>query len=174
MDGNTLRLLIFISVFILMLILESLIPRHPTVDSKPRRLGIHLGLSGLNTILLKLVFGAAAIGAAKTFEIKGWGLLNILDWNNVVEFFLVIVFLDLSIYFQHVIVHKVPLFWRFHVVHHSDLDLDVSSGLRFHPVEILASMLYKIGIIFLLGPAPVAVLVFEAVLNGWLFFHTLI
>ena len=67
MDGNTLRLLIFISVFILMLILESLIPRHPTVDSKPRRLGIHLGLSGLNTILLKLVFGAAAIGAATTF-----------------------------------------------------------------------------------------------------------
>jgi len=103
MDGNTLRLLIFISVFILMLILESLIPRHPTVDSKPRRLGIHLGLSGLNTILLKLVFGAAAIGAAKTVEIKGWGLLNILDWNNVVEFFLVIVFLDLSIYFQHVL-----------------------------------------------------------------------
>ena len=173
MDGNTLRLLIFISVFILMLVLESLIPRHSTVDSKRRRLGIHLGLSGLNTILLKLVFGAAAIGAAKTVGIKGWGLLNILDWNNVVEFFLVIVFLDLSIYFQHVIVHKVPLFWRFHVVHHSDLDLDVSSGLRFHPVEILASMLYKIGIIFLLGPTPVAVLVFEAVLNGMaLFSHS--
>ena len=73
MDSNTLRLLIFISVFILMLVLESLIPRHPTVDSKARRFGIHLGLSGLNTILLKLVFGAAAIGAAKTFEIKGLG-----------------------------------------------------------------------------------------------------
>ena len=71
MDGNTVRLLIFLSVFILMLILESLIPMHPTVDSKPRRLGIHLGLSGLNTLLLKLVFGAAAVGAAKTFEVKG-------------------------------------------------------------------------------------------------------
>ena len=173
MDGNTVRLLIFLSVFILMLILESLIPMHPTVDSKPRRLGIHLGLSGLNTLLLKLVFGAAAVGAAKTFEIKGWGLFNILDWNNVVEFFLVVVFLDFAIYLQHVIVHKVPLFWRFHVVHHSDLDLDVSSGLRFHPVEILASMLYKIGIIFLLGPAPIAVLTFEAVLNGMaLFSHS--
>ena len=88
MDGNTIRLLIFISVFVLMLVLEMLIPRHPTVDSKSRRIGIHLGLSGLNTLLLKLVFGAAAVGAAKTFEIKGWGLLNILDWNNVVEFFL--------------------------------------------------------------------------------------
>jgi sterol desaturase/sphingolipid hydroxylase (fatty acid hydroxylase superfamily) len=173
MDSNTLRLLIFISVFILLLILEFLIPRHPTVDSKPRRLGIHLGLSGLNTLLLKLVFGAAAVGAAKTFEIKGWGLLNFLDWNNVLEFFLVMVFLDFSIYLQHVIVHKVPLFWRFHVVHHSDLDLDVSSGLRFHPVEILASMLYKIGVIFLLGPAPIAVLAFEAVLNGMaLFSHS--
>ena len=170
MDGDSIRLLIFVSVFLLMLILEMLIPRHPTVDSKPRRLGIHLGLSGLNTLLLKLVFGAAAVGAANTFEIKGWGLLNVLDWNNMVEFFLVIVILDLSIYFQHVIVHKVPLFWRFHVVHHSDLDLDASSGLRFHPVEILASMLYKIGIIFLLGPAPIAVLVFEAILNGMAIF----
>ena len=170
MDSNTLRLLIFISVFILMLVLESFIPRHPTVDSKSRRLGIHIGLSGLNTLLLKMVFGAAAVGAAKTFEINGWGLLNVLDWNGVVEFILVIALLDLSIYLQHVIVHKIPFFWRFHVVHHSDLDLDASSGLRFHPVEILASMLYKIGIIFLLGPAPIAVLVFEAVLNGMAIF----
>ena len=173
MDVNTIRLLIFVSVFMLMLILESLIPRHPTVDSKPRRLGIHLGLSGLNVLLLKLVFGAAAVGAATTIEIKGWGLFNVLSWNNVVEFFLVVLVLDFAIYLQHVIVHKIPLFWRFHVVHHSDLDLDASSGLRFHPVEILASMLYKIGIIFLLGPTPIAVLVFEAVLNGMaLFSHS--
>ena len=88
----------------------------------------------------------------------------------MLEFFLVIIILDLSIYLQHIIVHKVPLFWRFHVVHHSDLDLDASSGLRFHPVEILASMLYKVGIIFLLGPAPIAVLLFEAVLNGMAIF----
>ena len=79
MDGNTLRFLIFVSVFLLMLILEWFNSRHPTVDSKPRRLGIHLGLSGLNTLLLKLVFGAAAVGAAETFEVRGWGLLNILD-----------------------------------------------------------------------------------------------
>jgi len=173
MDGNTLRFLIFVSVFLLMLILEWFISRHPTVDSKSRRLGIHLGLSGLNTLLLKLVFGAAAIGAAETAEVGSWGLFNILDWPKGVEFFLAVVFLDFAIYLQHVIVHKVPLFWRFHVVHHSDIDLDVSSGLRFHPVEILASMLYKIGIICLLGPAPMAVLAFEAVLNGMaLFSHS--
>ena len=173
MDGNTLRFLIFVSVFLLMLTFESFISRHPTVDSKPRRLGIHLGLSGLNTLLLKLVFGAAAVGAAETVEIRGWGLFNILDWPNAVEFIFAVVFLDFAIYLQHVIVHKIPLFWRFHVVHHSDIDLDVSSGLRFHPVEILASMLYKIGIICLLGPAPMAVLAFEAVLNGMaLFSHS--
>ena len=173
MDGNALRFLIFVSVFLLMLIFESFISRHPTVDSKPRRFGIHLGLSGLNTLLLKLVFGAAAVGAAETVELKGWGLFNILHWPNAVEFFLAVVFLDFAIYIQHVIVHKIPLFWRFHVVHHSDIDLDVSSGLRFHPVEILASMLYKIVIIFFLGPAPIAVLAFEAILNGMaLFSHS--
>ena len=173
MDGNTLRFLIFVSVFLLMLTFESFISRHPTVDSKPRRLGIHLGLSGLNTLLLKLVFGAAAVGAAEAVEIRGWGLLNILNWPNAVEFIFAVVFLDFAIYLQHVIVHKIPLFWRFHVVHHSDIDLDVSSGLRFHPVEILASMLYKIGIICLLGPAHMAVLTFEAILNGMaLFSHS--
>ena len=173
MDNNSLRFLIFISVFILLLIFESFVSRHPTVDSKPRRMGIHLGLSGLNTLLLKLVFGAAAIGAAESAEVGGWGLFNILNWHNGVEFFLAVVFLDFAIYLQHVVVHKVPLFWRFHVVHHSDIDLDVSSGLRLHPVEILASMLYKIGIIFLLGPASMAVLAFEAILNGMsLFSHS--
>lgn len=173
MDSNSLRLFIFISIFFLMLTFESFVSRHPTMDSKPRRLGIHLGLSGLNTLLLKLFFGAAAIGAAESAEIKGWGLFNFLNWNSNVEFFLVVIVLDFAIYLQHVIVHKVPLFWRFHVVHHSDIDLDVSSGLRFHPVEILASMLYKIGIIFALGPAPMAVLAFEAILNGMaLFSHS--
>ena len=173
MDGSILRFLIFISVFVLMLILESFISRHPTVDSKPRRLGIHLGLSGLNILLLKLLFGAAAVGAAEVAEGRDWGLLNFLDWPRTIEFLLAVVVLDFAIYLQHVIVHKVPLFWRFHVVHHSDLDLDASSGLRFHPIEILASMLYKIGIICLLGPVPAAVLIFEAVLNGMaLFSHS--
>ncbi|KMP12292.1 sterol desaturase [Candidatus Nitromaritima sp. SCGC AAA799-A02] len=166
MDTNVLRFLVFVSVFVLMLVLEVFVRRHPVVDSKPRRLGINLGLTGLNILLVKLVFGAAAVGSAELARTKGWGLFNSLDWPIAVEFFLAVVVLDFMIYLQHVIIHKVHLFWRFHVVHHSDLDLDVSSGLRFHPVEILASMLYKIGIVYALGPAPLAVLVFEAVLNG--------
>ncbi len=173
MDGNTLRFTIFISVFLTMLILERFISRHPAVDSKPRRLGINLGLTGLNTLLVKLVFGAAAVGAAEIAGSRGWGLLNMLDWPEEVELVLAVIILDFAIYLQHVIIHKVPFFWRFHVVHHSDLDLDVSSGLRFHPIEILASMLYKIGIVYLLGPAPLAVFVFEVILNGMaLFSHS--
>ena len=166
MDANTIRFLIFIAVFALMLILEAFIPRHPIVDSKLRRVGINLTLTGVNILLVKLVFGAAAIGAARFAEDRGWGLFNYLEWPDGLEFFLAMVFLDLMIYLQHVVVHMIPLFWRFHVVHHSDLDLDVSSGLRFHPIEILGSMVYKIGIVFALGPDPLAVLVFEAILNG--------
>ena len=166
MDANTIRFLIFIAVFALMLILEAFIPRHPIVDSKLRRVGINLTLTGVNILLVKLVFGAAAIGAARFAEDRGWGLFNYLEWPDGLEFFLAMVFLDLMIYLQHVVVHMIPLFWRFHVVHHSDLDLDVSSGLRFHPIEILGSMLFKIGLIFALGPSAIAVLIFEAILNG--------
>jgi len=77
-----------------------------------------------------------------------------------------IIFLDLMIYLQHVVVHMIPFFWRFHRVHHSDLDLDVSSGFRFHPVEILASMVYKMGLVLAIGPSVMTVVVFEAVLSG--------
>ncbi len=160
------RFLIFLAVFLLMLLLERLIPRHPTVDSKPRRLGINLGITGLDILAVRLIFGAAAVGAAQFAQARDWGLFNYLDWPGWLEFGLTIVFLDFMIYLQHVVVHMIPFFWRFHVVHHSDLDLDVSSGLRFHPVEILGSMGYKIGIVLALGPTPLAVLVFEAVLNG--------
>ena len=97
-------------------------------------------------------------------------MLNYWDLPSGVELFITVVFLDLMIYIQHVVVHMIPFFWHFHIVHHSDLDLDVSSGLRFHPIEILGSMLFKIGLILALGPTPFAVLVFEAVLNGMAMF----
>jgi sterol desaturase/sphingolipid hydroxylase (fatty acid hydroxylase superfamily) len=166
MNVDQVRFIIFLGVFILMLVLERFIPRHPTVDSKPRRLGINLGLTGVDILTVRLLFGAAAVGAAKFAGQKEWGVLNYWDLPPAVELFLAVVFLDLMIYIQHVVVHMIPFFWRFHIVHHSDLDLDVSSGLRFHPVEILGSMLFKIGLIFALGPSPFAVMVFEAILNG--------
>ena len=152
MDANQIRFAIFIFIFLLMLVLESVIQRHPTVESKKRRLTINLALTGIDILVVRFIFGAAALGAAQFSEENGWGLF--------------IIILDLMIYIQHVVFHTIPFFWRFHVVHHSDLDLDVSSGLRFHPIEIIASMLYKIGLVFALGPSPLAVLIFEAILNG--------
>ena len=166
MDANQIRFAIFISVFLLMLGLESVIQRHPTVDSKKRRLKINLALTGIDILVVRIFLGAAAMGAAQFAGEKGWGLFNYLQWPEGLETLLVIVILDLMIYIQHVVVHMIPFFWRFHVVHHSDLDLDVSSGLRFHPIEILISMFYKIGLVFALGPSPIAVLIFEAILNG--------
>lgn len=149
-----------------MLVLERLLPRHPLVDSKPRRLGINMSILGLDILAVRLVLGSAAIGTAQFAQDRGWGLLNYLDLPTGLEFFIAVFFLDLMVYIQHVLTHMIPLFWRFHVVHHSDLDLDVSSGLRFHPVEIVCSCIYKMGLILALGPAPMAVMVFEAVLNG--------
>jgi sterol desaturase/sphingolipid hydroxylase (fatty acid hydroxylase superfamily) len=170
MDVNQIRFAIFLGVFLLMLVLEQLIRRHPLVDSKPRRLGINLGITGLDIILARLVFGAAAVGAAQFTQERGWGVLNYWDLPTGVELAITVVFLDFMIYVQHVVVHMIPFFWRFHIVHHSDLDLDVSSGLRFHPVEILGSLLFKIGLILALGPTPFAVMVFEAILNGMAMF----
>ena len=173
MDIQQIRFTVFLGVFLLMLALESVIQRHPTVDSKKNRLKINLALTGINILAVRLVFGAAAVGAAQFAEAKGWGLFNYLDWWSGLEIIAIVIVLDFMIYIQHVVVHTVPFFWQFHIVHHSDLDLDVSSGLRFHPIEIMGSMLFKIGLVFALGPAPVAVVIFEAVLNGMaLFSHS--
>jgi len=166
MDVATIRFSIFLGVFVLMLILEAKYQRHPTVDSKIRRLGINLAITGIDILVVRLFLGAAAVGAAQFAEQNSWGILNWAQLPHFFEIIIAVVFLDFMIYVQHVVVHMIPLFWRFHIVHHTDLDLDVSSGLRFHPVEILASLIYKIFLVFALGPSPLAVLVFEAILNG--------
>jgi sterol desaturase/sphingolipid hydroxylase (fatty acid hydroxylase superfamily) len=165
-DQTQIRLAIFLGVLVLMLILERLIPRHTTVDSKPRRLAINFSLTGFNVFLVRLLPGGAAVGLAGFAGQQGWGLLNYLDWPVAVEMAVGVIFLDLMIYIQHVILHMIPFFWRFHKVHHSDLDLDVSSGFRFHPLEILGSMIYKLGLVAALGPSVMTVVVFEAILNG--------
>lgn len=173
MDVDQIRLSIFLGVLILMLVLESVIPRHSTVDSKLRRLAINFSLTGFNVLMLKLLLGSAAVGLAHFASEQGWGLFNYLQWPAWVEMVIAILFLELMIYIQHVFLHKIPFFWRFHKVHHSDLDLDVSSGLRFHPLEILGSMVYKLGLVAALGPSVMTVVAFEAILNGMaLFTHS--
>ena len=170
MTVDQIRLSIFLGVLVLMLVLESLIPRHPTVDSKPRRLAINFSLTGFNVLLVRGLLGGAAVGMAHFAGQQGWGLLNYLDWSVPLEMAVGIIFLDLMIYLQHVVLHMIPFFWRFHKVHHSDLDLDVSSGFRFHPLEILGSMIYKLGLVAALGPSVMTVVVFEVILSGMAMF----
>lgn len=114
-----------------------------------------------------------AIGAALDAKARGWGALNRLEWPGRVEMVVAVLALELAVWAQHLVTHKVPLFWRFHRVHPADRDMDLTTGLRFHPVEILASMGLKITLVHALGPSPPAVLVFEILLSGTaLFSHS--
>ncbi|UCD12060.1 MAG: sterol desaturase family protein, partial [Nitrospinaceae bacterium] len=116
MDSQQIRFSVFLGVFLLMLVLEHFLPRHPRVDSKLRRFGINLTMTGLNILLVRLLFGTAAVGAAAYAQTRGLGVLNLVELPAGLEVFLAVVFLDLMIYAQHVVVHFVPLFWWFHIV----------------------------------------------------------
>jgi sterol desaturase/sphingolipid hydroxylase (fatty acid hydroxylase superfamily) len=131
-------------------------------------------MTALNTAALRLLSIALpflAVGAAIDAWRMGWGLLNHTNWPLWAEVLLAILILDFAIWAQHLITHKVPAFWRFHRVHHADRDFDVTTALRFHPVEILASMGLKIGLVYLLGPQAIAVVLFEIILNGTALFN---
>lgn len=126
----------------------------------------NIGLVILDTAVLRLLFPAAAVSAALFAEARGWGLLNQLGAPGWAEALFAIVMLDLLIWAQHVLFHRAPLLWRLHRVHHSDAVMDVTTGLRFHPIEILLSMVIKIAAVVTLGASPLAVLVFEVLLNA--------
>jgi sterol desaturase/sphingolipid hydroxylase (fatty acid hydroxylase superfamily) len=165
---------IFLLLFALFAGLESLAPRRGRILPRGRRWPTNLAMTVLNTAVLRalaLVLPLLAIGAAVDAERNGWGLLNQVGWPAWVEVLLAVLALDLAIWAQHLVTHKVPLFWRFHRVHHADRDMDATTGFRFHPVEILASMLLKIGLVYLLGPSGLAVLLFEMLLSGTSLFN---
>lgn len=111
------------------------------------------------------------MGAAVDAQNNGWGLFNATEWPAALEVFIAIFVLDLVIWAQHLITHKVPILWRLHRVHHADVDIDVTTAIRFHPVEIAISMLLKIGVVYLLGPSALAVILFEIILNGTAMFN---
>lgn len=165
------RLSVFIGMLVIMGLWELLAPRRAIKVSKLLRWGNNLALVFLNSALLRLVFPAAAVGMALFAQQQGWGLFNYLDYNPLLEVVLAVIILDFIIYLQHVLVHAVPALWRLHRVHHADLDFDVTTGLRFHPLEILLSMLIKIATIAALGPAVLAVIIFEVILNGMAMFN---
>ena len=165
------RLGFFVVIFALVAVWECVAPRRPRTVSRRLRWPNNLGLVALNTVLLRLVFPAAAVGLALAGERQGWGLLNAFAVSPWVAVPLVVVVLDLAIYLQHVMFHAVPALWRLHRMHHADLDVDVTTGARFHPIEILLSMGIKLAVVAALGAPPLAVLIFEVLLNATSMFN---
>jgi sterol desaturase/sphingolipid hydroxylase (fatty acid hydroxylase superfamily) len=165
------RLGFFTFVFVSMLAWELLAPRRNLSVSKPLRWLNNLGLFALNSVVLRLLFPAAAVGIALAVAERGWGLFNLLALPFWLEVIAAVLLLDLAIYLQHILMHRVSLLWRLHRVHHADLDIDLTTGSRFHTIEIIVSMLIKGMVILLLGPALIAVLVFEVLLNGMAIFN---
>jgi sterol desaturase/sphingolipid hydroxylase (fatty acid hydroxylase superfamily) len=154
-----------------MAIWEFIAPRRALTVSKIVRWTNNLALVFLNSILLRLLFPAAAAGMATFSSQQGWGLLNYYDVPLLMAIIISIVVMDFVIYLQHVMVHAIPLLWRLHRVHHADLDYDVTTGARFHPIEIILSMSIKIATIALLGPPVAAVVIFEVILNATAMFN---
>jgi len=165
------RMSFFFGVFTIMAVWELLTPRRKLTTSKSLRWLNNLGLVFLNSIVLRLLFPAAAVGVALFAEQHGWGLFNYYQLPFLVSVLLAVVIMDFVIYVQHVMVHALPALWRLHRVHHADVDYDVTTGARFHPLEIILSMLIKFATILLLGPAVVAVIIFEVMLNATAMFN---
>ena len=166
-----LRLGGFASVFAAMALWELVAPRRRQTFARGQRWPSNIGIVVLDTLLVRLVFPTAAVGVALLAEAHGWGLLHALNapaWLSIISS---VILLDLAIYLQHVLFHAVPVLWRLHRMHHADLDFDVTTGARFHPIEILLSMGIKLGVVAALGAPAVAVLIFEVLLNATSMFN---
>jgi sterol desaturase/sphingolipid hydroxylase (fatty acid hydroxylase superfamily) len=173
-DG-LIRLAIFIGVFVLMALIELAWPKRHLIASKRKRWLTNLGISVVGTVLLRLMamlaVPLAAIAVAFYAEKNGIGLLNQMAWPEWAKVAIALLVLDLAIWIQHWASHKVPLLWRLHQVHHTDRDIDVTTAVRFHPVEIGLSMVWKIAVVVLLGASPLAVFLFEVILNACAMFN---
>jgi sterol desaturase/sphingolipid hydroxylase (fatty acid hydroxylase superfamily) len=168
---SVIRLGSFAGIFALMALWELLAPCRALAVARSVRWGNNLSLVVVNTLLVRLLFPTAAIGVAVFAHDQGWGLLNYVELPSWLALALALVALDLAIWVQHVLFHAVPALWRLHRVHHADLDYDLTTGARFHPLEIVLSMGIKFGLIAALGPPVLAVLVFEVILNGMAMFN---
>jgi sterol desaturase/sphingolipid hydroxylase (fatty acid hydroxylase superfamily) len=167
------RLTAFVACFAVLAVAEAMVPRRRRALGRRQRWGDNLGLVTVDTIVVRLVSPVSAVGVAALSEAGGWGLLRVTGpWPAWLGVILALVWLDFAIYLQHVLFHAVPALWRLHRVHHTDLELDVSTGVRFHPVEILLSVGFKSAAVAALGAPVAGVVLFEVVLNaGSLFSH---
>jgi len=165
------RLGVFFGIFATMAVWELLAPRRALHERKSLRWTNNLALTVLNSVLVRASLPVAAIGVAGFAAERGMGVLNVFTLPYAGALVVSVLVLDAAIYLQHLLFHAVPLFWRLHRVHHADLDFDVTTGARFHPIEIVLSMLIKFAVILVLGPPAVAVLVFEILLNATSMFN---
>ena len=168
---STIRLGAFLGVFAMMALWEALAPRRGQAIGRWTRWPNNLGVVVVDTLALRLLFPTAAVGVALLGEGRAWGLFNNAALPVWIEIVATIVLLDLVIYLQHVLFHAVPALWRLHRMHHADLEFDVTTGVRFHPVEIVLSMLVKLGAVAALGAPAVGVLLFEVLLNATSMFN---
>lgn len=167
----TIRLGFFLGVFGVIALWEAATPCRERNLSRWARWPSNLGIVVLNTVALRLLFPVAAVGLAVVVADGSWGLLNQVDLPVWFEVLVAVVLLDGVIYLQHVMFHAVPALWRLHRMHHADLDYDVTTGARFHPIEIVLSMLIKLAVVVVLGASPVAVIIFEILLNATAMFN---
>lgn len=165
------RLGFFVGMLGVMGLWESLAPRRQLHVSRWLRWANNLGLVVFNSMIVRLIFPAAAVGMAALAAQYQWGVLNLVELQPGLAILLSVVLLDLAIWLQHVMFHAIPLLWRLHRLHHADPDYDVTTGLRFHPLEILLSMLVKFAVIALLGPPLVSIIIFEVLLNAGAMFN---
>lgn len=174
MTNETLwRLGIFVSVLLLMMTLEAAFPKRHREQSRKGRWTTNLLLVVINSFALKILGPVTAVVVADYTLDQGWGLLAFspIPLPFYLEIIVGVVLLDFAIYLQHVASHNIPILWRLHKVHHVDRDIDVTTGIRFHPLEAILSMIYKCLIIFLLGPITLSVIVFEIILNASAMFN---
>ncbi len=168
------RLSVFIGLFAALALIEAKAPRRVRTQPRNTRWITNWSIVLLDTLTLRalaLALPLLAVGAAVDAEANGWGLMNALDIPGWVAVVMTVLIFDLAIWAQHLVTHKVPLLWRIHRVHHADRDIDVTTAIRFHPVEIALSMLLKIGLVYLLGPPALGIILFEIILNGTAMFN---
>lgn len=168
------RLAAFLGLFALFALAEAALPRRARVEGRWRRWGTNWAISVSDAVLLRgmaLVLPVLSVGAALDAQAQGWGLFGLTGWPGWLEGLLAFLALDLAIWAQHWATHRIPLLWRLHRVHHADRDMDVTTAIRFHPLEIGLSMLWKIAVIYALGAPALAVILFEIALNGCAMFN---
>jgi len=167
----TIRLSVFLGLFGLLALTEWLRPRRKLTVSKSNRWTTNIAIVVIDSVVVRLIFPAAAVGVALWAHSNGYGLFNIVEVPFWLAGLISIVLLDFAVWFSHLLSHKVPMFWRFHRMHHSDRDIDVSTAIRFHPIEIVLSMIYKVAWVIALGAPAWSVIMFEIILNGVAMFN---